>query len=317
MRLKWALYYTIVLIFLVWCAIAFRADIAQIKFAPVWAAIDAIFLAVLLSLFNYALRVIRWSLYLARLGYSVPPWFVGLTYVAGFAFTLSPGKVGEMVRANYYQKIGIPLAGTSAAFFVERLLDLVAMLSLAFVAFASSSEYHALMWGAACTITGTLVVLAITPWERLSGWLDQATGIPKAFIRPLTGILHTLIFARRLLDFKLLLLGLLLGLVAWASEGVGLMVIGAISPSIPLDWTTAIGIYSVAIIVGALSFLPGGLGSTEAVMVALLAAHGYAMPDAILLTLVCRFLTLWFAVAIGWGAVIVLRHSLMPVPVSR
>ena len=88
------------------------------------------------------------------------------------------------------------------------------------------------------------------------------------------------------------------------------MVIGAVAPAVPIDWATATGIYSVAIIVGALSFLPGGLGSTEAVMVALLAAHGYTMPDAMLLTLVYRFLTLWFAIAIGWSAVVVIGRQL-------
>lgn len=34
-------------------------------------------------------------------------------------------------------------------------------------------------------------------------------------------------------------------------------------------------------------------------MIVLLSAHGYGTPDAVLLTLVCRLLTLWFAVAIG------------------
>jgi len=58
-----------------------------------------------------------------------------------------------------------------------------------------------------------------------------------------------------------------------------------------------------------LSFLPGGLGSTEAVMAALLFAHGYTMPQAILLTLICRLLTLWLAVVIGWACVGLLRRA--------
>jgi hypothetical protein len=33
------------------------------------------------------------------------------------------------------------------------------------------------------------------------------------------------------------------------------------------------------------------------------------MADAIVLTFVCRLLTLWFAVAIGWLAVAALRHN--------
>lgn len=105
----------------------------------------------------------------------------------------------------------------------------------------------------------------------------------------------------------MLWLGLLLGLVAWAGEAIGLQLVAhAISP-IELSLAAAAGIYAIAIIVGALSFLPGGLGSTEVVMAALLHAHGYSMPEAILLTLVCRLLTLWLAVLIGWVCVWLLR----------
>jgi uncharacterized membrane protein YbhN (UPF0104 family) len=44
-------------------------------------------------------------------------------------------------------------------------------------------------------------------------------------------------------------------------------------------------------------------------MAALLVAHGYATPQAILLTLICRLLTLWLAVVIGWLCVWLLRNE--------
>ncbi|MGB1060716.1 MAG: flippase-like domain-containing protein, partial [Ketobacter sp.] len=61
----------------------------------------------------------------------------------------------------------------------------------------------------------------------------------------------------------------------------------------------AISIYGVAVLIGAISFLPGGLGSTEAVMGLLLIASGVPEPVAIAATLICRIATLWFAVFIG------------------
>jgi uncharacterized protein (TIRG00374 family) len=65
--------------------------------------------------------------------------------------------------------------------------------------------------------------------------------------------------------------------------------------------------------VGALSFLPGGLGSTEAVMTTLLVAHGFAVGNAVLVTLVCRLVTLWLAVLLGWVAALFHRQrSLAP-----
>jgi uncharacterized protein (TIRG00374 family) len=80
-----------------------------------------------------------------------------------------------------------------------------------------------------------------------------------------------------------------------------------------LDLTAAVGIYAVAVLVGAVSFLPGGLGSTEAVMTTLLVARGFSVGDSIFMTLACRLLTLWLAVVLGWVAVWLLRQrSLTP-----
>jgi len=308
-KVKLVVSYVLLLVFLGWCAYLFRTDIAQIKLAPILAAKNAIIFAILLSLLNYALRVARWSLYLARLGYTLPGSFSALTYIAGFAFTLSPGKVGEMVRGRYYQKIGIPLSNTTAAFFVERLMDLFAMLALAFLAVASTSTYSVLLWGTLSVMIILLGILASTSWTAVSDYMEKLEWFPAPLKKVTQGILQALISAKVLLSPKLLATGFLLGLLAWGAEGTGLMVIGAISPGISFDWAAATGIYSIAILVGALSFLPGGLGSTEAVMIALLTAHGYPMPDAILMTMICRLVTLWFAVVIGWIAVASLRRN--------
>ncbi|WP_246535088.1 UbiA family prenyltransferase [Methylomonas paludis] len=306
MKYKGLWYYAVLLVFLGWCVISFRADIAQIKLLPVVQAWDKVLLALALSLLNYLLRVMRWTAYLQRLGHGLTFRFSALTYLAGFAFTLSPGKVGEMVRGRYLQKSGVPLTSTAAAFFVERLLDLLAMIALATLAVAYSS-YQSLIWGAVAVIIVIMALLTIAPWSAIMQRLEAQSWLPVFFRRIIHTVLCTLLSARALLQPGILLKGFVLGLIAWACEGVGLMVLGNIPPEVGMDVSAAVGIYSIAVIVGALSFLPGGLGGTEALMVALLAAHGYTMPDAILLTLVCRLLTLWFAVLIGWIAVFMLR----------
>ena len=316
MKMKVILSYAIVLFFLGWCAYAFRADIAQIKLAPILAAKDAIFLALMLSLLNYVLRVARWNLYLSHLGHPLPILFSSLTYIAGFAFTLSPGKVGEMVRGRYYQKIGIPLSSTAAAFFVERLMDLLAMLALAFLALASSSAYYSLVWGTVSVIAILMIFFSSAPLVKIAEDVDRMAWFPESLKKISQGVVRTLVSAKVLFIPKMLAAGFMVGLIAWGAEGMGLMVIGAISPGISIDWSTATGIYSIAIVVGALSFLPGGLGSTEAVMIVMLAGHGYPMQGAILMTVVCRLLTLWFAVMIGWIAVAVLRRSPMLAGIS-
>jgi uncharacterized protein (TIRG00374 family) len=128
----------------------------------------------------------------------------------------------------------------------------------------------------------------------------------------LLALTSSLAATRPLLRPTTLALGFAIGLAAWGLEGLGLGVVSSMVPGLHLDATIAVGIYAVAVLIGALSFLPGGLGSTEAVMTTLLVGRGCSVTQALLITLVCRLVTLWLAVCLGWVAVLVLRQR--PVP---
>ncbi len=69
--------------------------------------------------------------------------------------------------------------------------------------------------------------------------------------------------------------------------------------------------YALAMLAGALSFLPGGLGGAEAVMMALLLFKGVPEPLAIAATIVIRLTTLWFAVVLGVGIMTLAQRELM------
>jgi uncharacterized protein (TIRG00374 family) len=296
------------LIFAIWCALSLRGDLARLSFEPVLQSWDLLALAALLSLLNYALRILRWRTYLSLMGYPLKLAFTGLSYLAGFAYTLSPGKVGEMVRARYYVPLRVPLSAVAGAFFAERLLDLMAMIVLAMLVLTALGQYVGLMAIAAITVTGMLVSVAVTPWNRVAVRLESS---PRRLRGVLLGLTSALASTKPLLRPGVLAGGFLVGLLAWGLEGVGLGLLSSIYPSIHLNMVTAIGIYGVAVLIGALSFLPGGLGSTEAVMAALLVGRGYSVSQALLVTLACRLVTLWFAVGLGWVAVMVLRQRSM------
>jgi uncharacterized protein (TIRG00374 family) len=293
--------------FAVWCVVAFRRDLAKMDLSALAHGWPMIVAAAGLSLWNYALRIARWQVYLRRLGVRLPLRFVSLTFMSGFAFTLSPGKLGEMVRGRYYQPKGVAMSAVTGAFFVERLLDLLVMILMAAAVLADLQRYSSFLWVAVALVGGLLACIAMMPWGRVAQRLGE-----KSHGRLLTALRSlSLMFvnARLFLSPGVLLLGVALGLLSWSAEALGLKLVGDVILPGHLSVAAAMGVYSIAIIVGALSFLPGGLGSTETVMTALLVTHGYAVPPAILLTLICRLLTLWLAVAIGWLCVWLLRHE--------
>jgi glycosyltransferase 2 family protein len=298
--------------FAVVCLYGLRNDIALVSLAPLARSWDLVALAAICSLLNYALRIARWQRYLARLGHDLPFAFTSLTYIAGFAFTVSPGKVGEMARARYYSHLGISLPDVAGAFFVERLMDLVAMIVLATLIVAAAPSYQFAMWSSGVVAVVVLVLLSSLPWTSLSRKLEAVTRLPRPLTRLMAGTAKALGAARSLLTPDALLFGFVLGLAAWGLEGLGLYALGSMLPAVHLAPATGVGIYAVAVLVGAVSLLPGGLGSTETVMTALLATQGYAVGDALLITILCRIVTLWLAVCIGWIAVFALRHRWVP-----
>ncbi len=284
--------------------VSLRADITQLPLAPLLRAPEVVLAVVLLSLFNYALRALRWAGYLRRLGYAPTLRFTVLAYVAGFAFTLSPGKIGEVARARWFAAAGVPLPAVTAAFFVERLLDIVAMLALATLILAAFPAYApqlALLAGIALA-----AALALGALSRVRPAVPQGGSSFLGRLR--AGALDAMQASRALLAPAQLAPALLAGLIAWGAEGLGFYLLGTLFPPPRMDVVAGIGIYAVAVVLGAASFLPGGLGSTEAVMITLLKLRGHALEEAVVITLLCRLATLWLAVFLGWGALAGLRR---------
>lgn len=258
-----------------------------------------------LSLLNYGLRFVRWQIYLNRFRYRIHALRSLAYYLGGFAFTTTPGKAGEAMRSLYLKRHGVTYVHSLAAFFTERLVDLVAMVLLALVAALEFPDYQ---WPVVVIMALLLVLLLIVharPFHSFVG--AQLQRLPSEKIRTLgLRLLELLRSASTLLWSGPLYAGIALAVLAWGAEGIAFHVILQ-TLDIHAPVALAVGIYSVSVLVGALSFIPGGLGSTEAVMVLLLKLVGADTATALAATLICRLATLWFAVMIGGLTVLLLE----------
>jgi len=104
------------------------------------------------------------------------------------------------------------------------------------------------------------------------------------------------------------LVAVVLGTLAWLSEGVALWVILQGLDIEAVELLRALPIYAAATLVGAISTLPGGLIGTEGSMVALLQQAGMTKVAASTGTLLVRLVTLWFAVIVGLVALVCLNR---------
>lgn len=269
---------------------------------PLRAALTALgwpgVLAVLgLSAFNYLLRYLRWAGYLRLLGYHPPAVQHALYYFGGFAFTVSPGKAGEAVRALYLKPHGVPWSASLAALFSERLMDVLTMVLLALLLVTQVADAAPVVATLGFIFLGVTVLAGRPLWPQLLRRLALRRGPGAA--RALGGLAATLESSARLLQPQRVALGLLIGLLAWGAEGYGLYLL-ARGLNVSVDAWTATGIYALSVLAGAASFfMPGGLGGMEAAMTALFTAQGASVTAAFAITVLCRVATLWFAVVLG------------------
>jgi uncharacterized protein (TIRG00374 family) len=255
-----------------------------------------IVIALFMSSVNYGLRFVRWQTYLKVLGHPMP-WRPSLNiYLAGFALTTTPGKAGEALRGVLLKRWGVPYPQSFAAFFSERLSDLFAVVLLTLFGLSLYPEaLPMIVVGVALVMVGLLVLSQRRLLERLTLLVPTEGGRVIGLLRHL---LQVLLHAQQCHRLRLMLGLTILSVIAWSAEALAFdWILKWMGADIPL--TFAVFVYALAMLAGAVSFMPGGLGGAEAVMVGLLVWKGMNSADAVAATVLIRLATLWFAVAIG------------------
>lgn len=264
-----------------------------------------------LTLFNYALRFVKWHWYLGVVGVKDLHWFDSLLiFLAGFSMTLTPGKAGEFLKAFLVkQRVDTPVAVTSPIILAERLTDGLALLILASFGLLifDSLEVRIVLFG---VIVMAGVIVALVQRRALANRIMQWMGHAPLLAARMHHIQAFYASAYELLKFKALVIAIVLGIVSWAGECFALALI-LVGLGIPLSWTlVALACFAMgfATLAGSLLLVPGGLGVAEASIGGLLAAFGQApwLPIgtittsiAAVATLMIRFATLWFGFLLG------------------
>lgn len=267
-------------------------------------------LALGLALANYAIRFVRWELYLRHQNVRVPLASSALVFGSGLSLSVTPGKVGELVKSFLLRDLyGVPVTATAPVVVAERVTDLIALVALAVIGVAAYGIETAVVLGASVFLAIGLVLLA---WPAPARSLIDLVTAPRR-VRRFRVQLHDLYGELvTLCRPKMLIAATAIALPAWAAECVGFAAIVNAFPGANVDLGLAMVIYAATTIAGALSFLPGGLGVTEGAMAILLVQSAAALDrgTAIDATLLTRIATLWFAVAVGLVLLAIVRRRI-------
>lgn len=263
--------------------------------------------ALLLSTGNYALRFAKWELCLGWLGVREPgpgnaPALTlarsALIYVSGLSMSVTPGKLGEVLRSVLLKASdGISGSRTAPIVVADRLSDLIALVLLSLLGIAGHAELWPVVLGTLVIVLGAVAtlgspallhrLLALVARAGLSGVASRA----EALVASSAALLHPRA------------LGALtaLSVLGWGLECAGYWcVLRGFAGTDPTLAQSAF-LWSSTTLIGAVSFLPGGLGATEGSLAVLAArlVSGANAAIALASTLLIRVATLWYAVALG------------------
>lgn len=260
--------------------------------------------ALLASATNYLLRFVKWELALGWLDVrtDAPELTRGrslMIYLAGLSMSVTPGKVGEVLRSVLLKSSdGVAFSRTAPIVVADRLTDLVALVLLSLVGVAQFPEYLPIVGVTTVLVVAGVVVLG-SP-TLLGRCLAIARKLPWVgrFVAKAEGLVES---TTTLLRLRYLLMLSVLSVAGWGLECVGYWLIADGFTGVEASLATCTFLWSAGTLVGALSFLPGGLGATEGSLVVATErlVLGVTQPIALAATLLGRIATLWFGEIVG------------------
>ena len=306
-NLKSRLILSVVFALAVFVALTFYADAPRLLSALAKCDWRFLPLALVTTVANYSLRFFRWHYYLDVIGVkNVPRRDSLMIFLSGFSLTVTPGKLGEVLKSVMLKtRYGTPVSYSASIVFAERLTDVLGVVILAAVGLVF---YPVGIGALAAVLVITAGFVAVVQQRSLAErLLDLFARTPKVgrFADLARNLYES---AYLMLRAKPLVVAIGLATAAWFGECLTFFIVLlgiGLAPSLLL-LLQATFIYAAASLFGAVSMLPGGLGATEGGMALLLQQIvGVAREEAVASTLIVRLCTLWFAVLLGGIALLI------------
>lgn len=251
-----------------------------------------------LAIAHYAIRAIRWHFLVRTDGVNTTAGQNIRHFFGGFAMLPTPGRVGELVRLRWLRlETGRSVGSLVPIVLADRVIELAAIVGLIAMALVFANLETAAVWWLLGATTSVIFVLChpvLLERFLLGSWRIIGRRKPRTFVK-----LRRII--RRIGPFvsmSVFVPLLVIGIFGWALEGVAFWLL-LDWLDVPLPLSTATAIFLAAVLSGAISGLPGGLGGTEAAMVTLLVLQDIPVDVAVVATAIIRTTTLWLAIFIG------------------
>lgn len=261
-----------------------------------------------LAFFSYFIRYVRWLAMFRARNIKWPFWGGFVCYLSGFAFTVTPGKIGELSRVRYFSMYGVSSRSVVSGFFYERCLDLLTVLLLAMMFFTNSTFYPVALLFVLTIVSAVLACVILSSRIRLLAKVLLRVGCRRTadLMSYASRVGHEI---KGWCQWDMLAQGACLGLTAWVCTALSLVwLLASAELLVDVPLIQAFALYPFAMLAGAASMMPGGIGATEAVLAVSLESLGVEVSVAVICAMVTRLATMWFSVMLGFICVGILEY---------
>jgi len=290
---------------IVFAVLSFSSDIRQVGQALAEFKWGYIGIILPLAAGNYIIRFCKWEYYLRQLHIRIGLWESAGIFLSGLSMSVTPGKLGEIFKSFLLQDLnGTPVSKSVPVVFAERATDALGLLILATVSITALPDVNkALMIIPAFLLAAGIILLR---WRRGSRRIIGFCGRLPVLGKISNQLQTSYDSAYTLMSPKSLIVGSILSVASWGFECLAAYVVFkglGMDTGLPLS----VLVWSFSLLLGAVSFIPGGLIVTEGSLAGLLVIAGFSKALAGSATVITRLCTLWFAVAIGVFALFIFK----------
>lgn len=283
-----------------------------------------LFPLVIVKFISWFFRFLEWQYYLQviKARDKISLFDNVVVYLSGYSFAVSPGKIAEILKSVILKvKTGVPVAKSAPVVIAERVVDGVAVIIVAVLAFVLAGDnihlgdYGYLLIVSAVLLAAGLIAVQIAPLAHF--FLNIVAHIPviNRIHQPLSNFYES---SREVFHLKHVVPTTVLGAIAYIGDAICFVIIlygFGFEPTWIL-FLQATFIVGVAAAIGALSGVPNGAGVTEistgAMLLAIIAPQQPEMTPAVAsaAALLEGFFHKWFRVLVGALVAVIFRQRL-------
>lgn len=288
----------------------FQAKVETMRRFP-WRTLPIILGSVLI---NFLVRELKWDFFRRAARVNVPRGGSFLIYFSGYSMSISPGRVGELIKPFMYKEyFNQKMRRTIPLVLSERVSDLLGMVlvgALTASAFAAGVERGQQQGAFSVMAVNAFLVLSvifmiILVWtarqKRLVYRVLIGLGQKPRLRQPMHKLRKMYFETYPLLTAKNLTVGTLLAAFSWSFECIALWMVLHGTGATGVTLMQSAFLFCMATIFGGfLFFLPGGLGGFDTSLIGMLALLGVQKSLSVPAVFIIRCSTLFFSVILGF-----------------